>query len=191
MIKNKDSLYQEYPHGVVYCYSQYQDIFHSFSNDVHFFYGMPSIEDVDSFIEKFDNNFFILVLDDLMQEVYNSKLVADIASRIAHHSKISLLFLTQNIFSKGSKSRDISLNTHFFILCRTRRDIRQIAALGGQLFNNQTAFQKIYLDAVENPIQSELPPFLFVDCHPRGNKLFSLMSNLFPLNEVKVLYKID
>ncbi len=193
MIKHRNELFQERPSGVVYCYSQYQELFNEIQGeeDIIFFYGMPTSQDLDHFIDRFKNNFFLLILDDLMDQASNSKIIGDIATRLGHHGNLSLIYIVQNVFSKGSKSRDISLNSHFFIMCRTRRDIRQIAALGGQLFNNQREFTKIYQDAVENPISDKFPPFLLVNCHPRGEKAFSLISNLFPLKDVKVVYKLD
>ncbi len=193
IIKNRKELFEQPPSGVIYCYSQFQELFNDIQQDseITFFYGLPSAEDVEGFIQKFKNNFFLLILDDLMDMVTNSKIVADIASRLGHHSKIGLLYISQNVFSQGSKARDISLNSHFFILLRTRRDIKQISILGGQLFQNSSEFTNVYLDAVENPISERLPPFLLVNCHPRGDRNYSLISNLFPLSDVKVVYRLD
>ena len=159
----------------------------------YFYHGLPSEDDINKFIKRFDGEYFTLVLDDLMSEVANSNLVEKLTVHIVHHNKVNLIYLAQNLFYKGKHSRSQSLNFHYFFLLKSRRDVRQVSTLGSQMFPGKTKeFRAIYEDCIENPLTTYAPPHLFVDVHARGVQEFQLQSNLFPLNKdtPRVVYRL-
>ena len=52
----------------------------------------------------------------------------------SHHRNISVLFLMQNIFQKGTHARTISTNTQYMVLFKNARDQTQIRTLALQIF---------------------------------------------------------
>lgn len=92
----------------------------------------------------------ILVIDDLMQEQASEPLLAQLFTRGSHHLSMTVIFIVQNIFMKGSEMRTISLNAKYIILMKNPRDKSQVYALGRQLFpENLTYFRDSYLDATK------------------------------------------
>jgi hypothetical protein len=52
----------------------------------------------------------LIILDDLLTEVYSEK-VCLLFTQGCHHRNISVILITQNLFQQGRYCRDISLNT--------------------------------------------------------------------------------
>ena len=69
----------------------------------------------------------LLILDDLMQEVSNSKDLLDLFCQYSHHMGISVVYLTQNLFQQGRFSCTIALNTHVLVLLKSMRNASQIS----------------------------------------------------------------
>jgi len=66
----------------------------------------------------------LIVLDDLMYRVVQN------VDMECHHRRLSVVFITQNIFPRGTKSRTIALNTTYLVMMNNIR----VATLGRQLF---------------------------------------------------------
>ena len=194
ILKYRQELFSQPVKGVVYCYSEYQEIFnHPPGGDVHFHYGIPSPEELEQYIKGFGGEHFLLVTDDLMTEMAKSSMAQDICTKMSHHRNFSCLNILQNIFVQGKTARNQALNSQFFLLTRTCRDVKQIAILGSQLFPGKTKqFAEIYQDAVDNPLNDKIAPHLLVACHPfKTRRGCQLMANIFPPDGVRVLYRID
>lgn len=94
----------------------------------------------------------IIVIDDLMNELGDSKPLANLFTKGSHHMNISIIFILQNIFHQGKMMRNISLNTHYFFLMKNSRDKSQIISLARQLFpNNMKHLLEAYEDATSKP----------------------------------------
>ena len=70
-----------------------------------------------------------------MHEVVDDKNVLNLFTVGSHYRNISVIFLTQNVYEKGKYARSISLNSHYFILFKNRRDQAQITHLARQIFS--------------------------------------------------------
>lgn len=87
----------------------------------------------------------VIVIDDLFNELGNSSQLASLFTKQSHHLNISIIFITQNIFPKGSQMRNVTLNTHYFILMKNTRDKSQIMRLAGQISpENRKMFLSFY-----------------------------------------------
>ena len=196
ILKQRNEFYSEKSECVVVCYREWQKLYDGLKEDpeIDFFYGLPSEDDINKFIQRCgENEYLTLVLDDLMSEVSNSDIVEKLTVHIVHHRKVNLIYLAQNLFYKGKHSRSQSLNFHYFILLNSRRDVRQVVNLGSQMFPGRAKqFREIYEDCMNNPLSTYAPPHLFVNVHPRGLREFQLQSNLFPLNDdtPRVVYRL-
>ena len=55
----------------------------------------------------------LLILDDGMRSAYDSNCIADLFTKFAHHRKIFIINVTQNLMPKSKHSRMINLNCHY------------------------------------------------------------------------------
>ena len=112
----------------------------------------------------------------------NDPYIANLFSRESHHRNLSVILMLQNLFHQGKYGRDISLNTHYFILFKNMRDINQIKVLGNQL-GIRTKLENAYSDATQ-----ELFSYILLDLSPSSNSNYMLRSHIFP-EEYTVVYK--
>lgn len=121
-------------------------------------------------------DYVVLVLDDVMQEAFASVEIMSLFTINCHHRNMSVIFMTQNIFPPGKCARTISLNCHYIILFKTKRDKLQVQTLGKQIFPGETKyFMSSYRDATIEPFG-----YLLCDLHPRSDKEFQLRTHIFP-----------
>ena len=73
-----------------------------------------------------------------MNQCNESEQVMNLFTVGSHHKNTSVFFLTQNIFSKGKFTRDISLNSNYLIIFKNPRDQLQFQILARQMFPNNT-----------------------------------------------------
>ncbi len=195
ILRYRQHIFSQPVNGVIYCYSEMQEAFNNPpGGPVKFHYGLPSREELDAYIENFGGQFFILIVDDMMSELSESTVFQDCSTKLSHHKNFSFISISQNIFNQGKSARTQSLNSHFYLLTRTCRDLKQISTLGGQLFpGSGSKFLEIYRDAVDNPHSRGHTPALLVNCHPLStNRDSQLMANVFaPLEGGSmVLYRL-
>lgn len=105
IIENKDYLFSQKIVKVLYAYTQWQDIYHKFEKElsVDFHEGIPTNEYLSTFSNK--NEHSLIILDDLMNECMKSTQVETIFTRLSHHHKINVIFISQNLFCQGKNSR--------------------------------------------------------------------------------------
>ena len=154
---------------------------------------MPDAEELEQYITSFNGNHFILVYDDVMSQVVASNLAEDVATKLSHHRNFTSINISQNIFAQGKSARVQSLNSQFYILTRTCRDLKQIGVLGSQLFpGKSTDFNmKVFCDAVDHPLTMETAPHLLINCHQtETDRQCQLLANIFPPHDKMVLYQI-
>jgi hypothetical protein len=99
--------------------------------NITFVKGLPDLENLEN---------SVIILDNLMSQVVDDKNILNLFTVGSHHRKNSLIFLTQNIYENGKYARTISLNIHYFILFKNRRDQEQIMHLGRQIYPGETKF---------------------------------------------------
>ncbi|GFW54277.1 uncharacterized protein TNCV_1560551 [Trichonephila clavipes] len=108
----------------------------------------------------------LIVIDDLMGELGNDPQLTKLFVKFSHHKNLSLIFVVQNIFQKGKEIREISLNAHYLVLFKNRRDQSQITHLGHQLYpRKEKFFQECYADATSKPYG-----YLLIDLKPETDE---------------------
>ena len=100
---------------VLWAYGQWQSMYET-EKEITYHEGLPD----KSLLLKMKPT--ICVIDDLMTEVASSREMTNMFTRLSHHLGISVIFIAQNIFYKGSEMRTINLNAHYLILFRNPRD---------------------------------------------------------------------
>lgn len=113
-------------------------------NEITYMEGIPNEDDIESFN--------VIVLDDLITEINNSKFIVDLFTKISHHRNISVFILSQNIFYRSPIYRDISLNAHYIIIFKSPRDSTQINVLARQICgSNWKFFISAFDQATDHP----------------------------------------
>ena len=166
-------------HSIVWCYGEYQNFYEELrqQHNVQFHEGLPSMSSFDG------KHPTLLIIDDLMQEAGDS--VANLFTKGSHHRNISVIFITQNLFHQGKKSRDISLNAHYLVCFKNPRDKTQIHHLARQLFPEKPKFvQEAFTDATLIP-----HGYLLIDLKQSTPDNVRLRSLLFPDDSATVVYQ--
>lgn len=167
------------PERIIFCYAEWQDLYDEMEN-VEFYKGLD--ESLVSSENLQGKNTF-LIMDDISDSV-DEKFIAALYSRFSHHRAISVAFLINNLFFRGLKNmRDVSLNTHYFLLQRSFRDQSAVAAMARQMFSQSyKRMVQAYADICTKPYG-----YLLVDCRPSADDSIRLRTNIFP-GEVTVCY---
>lgn len=114
---------------------------------------------------------FLLVFDDVCENISNSKEFQDLATS-GRHRNLHVFFIKHNLFHQSKFSRTIDLNTTHIILFKSPRDQDQIRYLGRQLGNRKLLIES-YKDATKKPYGH-----LLIDLDPRCNEFLRYSSNV-------------
>ncbi|GFU28698.1 uncharacterized protein TNCV_468841 [Trichonephila clavipes] len=155
LIENK--MIKPFPKNIIWCYGVYQALYEEMPN-ISFHEGIPSN------LHQYSDA--LIVIDDLMGELENNPQLTKLFVKFSHHRNLSIIFVVQNIFHKGKEIREISLNAHYLVLFKNRRDQSQITHLGRQLYPRKVKFfQECYADATSKPCG-----YLLIDLKPETDE---------------------
>lgn len=127
VIRNK--LVHPFPKNLYYMYNIEQDFMKTWNN---------TEEQPITFIKGLDFNQMdtkepsLLVIDDLI--LSTDKSVAETFILGSHHRRISVFFITQNLFPKCPIFRTMSANSHYYIIFHSQRHFRQVHTLARQIY---------------------------------------------------------
>ena len=171
LIKHSKGMFNTSFKKIYYFYGVWQKDFDNILEDVEFIEGLPTQTFIDDMTSDSHN---LLILDDLQHTALNSNLIADIFTKYSHHKNLTTILILQNLFHQGKYARDISLNTHYFVLFKNQRDINQISILGNQL-GIRKHLKQSYIEATKNSYS-----YLLLDLAPGSNSDYMTRSNIFP-----------
>lgn len=120
------------PQRILWFYAQWQPLYESMKGYVEFHRGIPDWINQPNLLDQRANN--VMVFDDLMESVADSKTVSHLFTEGSHHRNLSVVLFLQNVFPNGRQSRNISLNAQYIVLFRNPRDLRQVSYLSQQLY---------------------------------------------------------
>jgi hypothetical protein len=174
-----EELFDPVPTKIIYCYGEYQKEFEELSPNVEMIEGFP--DDIGGLTKDHRNS--LIVLDDLMSQCSSDQRAVDLFTRGSHHMRVSVLYLTQNLFPPGRLSRTISLNSHYMLIFRNPRDSLGVSTLARQMFPGCTDYLlEAYGDATNKPYG-----YLLIDCHQLTPDCMRLRTNILP-GERQVAY---
>lgn len=157
------------PDKIVWFYGIYQPLYDEISN-VMFVEGFPN-----NYTEYLGTN-TLFILDDLMCELGSNHTLTNLFARGSHHQNLSVIFITQNFFHKGTEMKDVRLNADYIFLFKNRRDLSQISNLGRQLYPGLSHFfQEVYKDATRNPFS-----YLLIDLRNETPEEYRLRTRILP-----------
>lgn len=175
LIEHRREMFKIPPVKVKYIYKIQQPLFEDLKAlGVEFHCSLPCREELEEWTESGDS--LLLILDDVMQEACASPDILSLFTVISHHRNVTTCFLMQNIFPRGLHARSISLNAHYIVIFKTKRDRLQVQTLGRQIF---PGLAKYFAEAYEDAT-NENYNYLFCDLHPATDKRFELRTRIFP-----------
>lgn len=126
-----------------------------------------------------------MVLDDLMDEGSNDKRILDLFTKDSHHRKITVIYMTQDMFPIGKFSRTISRNAHYIIAFKNPRDQLGVRILTQQAFPREFKdMLNVYREATERP-----HGYLMFDLHPSSSDHERLKTNLLQDEGYTTVYR--
>jgi hypothetical protein len=169
VIMEKKEIYK-----VMWCYRKWQKLYNEpIENqllNMYYVDGPPSLSELTAF------NPDIIIMDDLMLEIGDNKLLADLFTKKSHHEEITVIHVIQNMFPKGKIMRNVYENCQYQVFMRNRRDLMQIKMISSRLFpGNSKYFVEAYRDSTSKPYG-----YLVADFKNDSDEKYSLRTRIFP-----------
>ena len=178
---------QPSPQVVVWFYSvvqpAYEEMLTTCPCKIVFHQGLPE-GDLGIYFDKLGPGRKFIVLDDLMQSVVNDGRVTKLFTQGSHHKDLSVLYITQNIFSQGKESRNIALNAHYLILFKNPRDKMQIMHLSRQMYPRKT---QILLESYEDSTRRPFG-YLMICLRADVDEMYRLSTNVMSSEGPRTFY---
>ena len=169
------------PNKIIWIYGEWQPLYDKLSmirNQIEFIHGVPP-----NFYENLNPNFKnLVILDDQMSKSTGDKTISKIFTEGSHHKNTSVIYIVQNLFSKGAEHRTISLNSQYIVVFKNPRDKSQIQSIARQMFPNRVSlFVDVFNDATNQPYG-----YLIIDLRPDTPEDYRLRTHIFPGEEPTV-----
>jgi hypothetical protein len=117
----------------------------------------------------------LYIIDDLMHDCYN-KGVSELFTRGSHHSNISVILITQNVFYQSPQSRNISLNAKYITVFKNPRDRSQFRYLASQVYpENSGELLRVYKEVTSKPFT-----YLVLDLSQETDDRLRFRTDIFP-----------
>lgn len=71
----------------------------------------------------------LYIIDDLMMDVINSKLVCDLVTRGSHHDNLSIIIVYHNLLPQGKYARTIGMNAQYLVAFYNYKTAKQFNTL--------------------------------------------------------------
>ena len=187
LLKEANTMFTTSVQEIHYCYAVYQDLYTELQQcegksveKVTFHEGMPSIEDCREW--AYMKHHIVIVLDDLMTDLTKHPEMVKFATVDCHHKNITMVLLLHNIFPPGL--RTVSLNIHYVVLFKNKRDTLQVETLGRRVMKNRVKyFFACFQQAVKKPFG-----YLLVDMHPHSDETYQLRTAILSYERPTVIY---
>ena len=139
--------------------------------------GLPDINELQL---TFNNEPALLIVDDLMNDVLNSKKMVEIATIHAHNFNLSVVFVLQNFYAGGKFSTTLQRNSQYKVLFYNSADLVELRHLSSQM-SNSPKFLPLCFDYLMDHFPESKSFYLLIDAHNRSAiKKFWCRSHIFP-----------
>lgn len=207
LIVNRRHIFDEQIEKVLYCASYITSLPEALKNEkiVEFHQGTPTEQVFESY-ENTDGRLghTLIVCDDLLESVFQSDTVSKLFSQVSYKSlkidekqalnvgflqgrnrNLSIVILSQVLFSKAKHSRAVNLNCSHLALFRNCRDSSAFNYLARQIAPNNWR----NLSAIFSEHCSEAYTYLWFDFQQSTAEILRLRSNVF--DEASILFATD
>lgn len=170
IVKRKNTSIYPPPQQIVYFAKTKKSVPESIVNEVEFCMGCPTNDD----FENASNLPKLIIIDDMQNQSFSSNDVIEGFQR-SRHNNVSIIILSQNLFPRALRSRDISLNCSYIILLFNPRDSSSVIPLSRQIDPRNPSFMsKVFFTHVDSAFK-----YLVVDLNNVCHSSLRFRSSLF------------
>ena len=129
----------------------------------------------------------LLIMDDLMSEIFRDPQMADLFTRLSRHNSVSLVFTTQNYFDSGH-SKTIVRQCNVQIIFENPMDKVLTRSIGNTIVPKQPDFLNNCFDSLRHFFPQEKFPYILIDGNSNKNMNgIMFRSRIFPdqANDIK------
>ena len=164
-LKNPGNVFRNKYTKIYYYYgSTHQDVFNQPSlKHIHFSNDLKALEKLVCIKHKSPG--ILLILDDLMDVVGNSKIIEQLYAKGSHHFNIDVINIVQNIFYKANNFVTLKENTQYMFIKRIINESK-VPLLASQIGLNPAELKAAYMESVNNRNRYE---GLLIDNHIDSN----------------------
>lgn len=181
LIKNRDDLFKQKTTKVIYCYGIWDKNFESVS-DVEFIKGIPSdIENINPEFSFDQSSHVLLILDDLVHDIVNNFDVQNLFTRGSHHSNVSVVFTSQNMYYQGRCGKTIRNNVMYWVVFNKSCDLLQLSTLGSRY-----GIKPALMYAIDDN-QYTMYAYILIDLCPTNVSKIKVLTGIFP-HELRIGY---
>ncbi len=177
----KYDMFTPRPQRIIWCYSKDQPLYKKLQVDhpnLELVQGTPS--DLMSTLDPEVRN--LVILDDQMSKVGSDKELGEFFTEGSHHLNLSIIYIVQNLFDKGTQHRKVSLNTQYFVIFKNPRDSGQIRSMASQMYGKNSKFLVEVFDAATK----EPYNYLVIDMRQDTPDAIRVRTHIFPFEKVLV-----
>lgn len=178
LLKHKSTLTPTPPKRVVFVYKEWQPLYDKMKKEKlvdEFICGMPNDEDIKKIMNKHKDVGSIMVFDDLMSDI--GKTMSNCFTVYSHHLNCTVVLLIQSLFLESKSYKTCSLNAHYIVLMKNKRDGASVSYLARQISPYNTRYiTEAYLHATQTPYS-----YLLFDLRQETNDKIRIRSNIFSL----------
>lgn len=178
LLSKKENLFKPHsPRAVVLFYKQWQPLYEDMRKKglIHeFIQGLPEENQIKQVFSKYKKyGGCIAIFDDLMGEI--DERITNCFTIYSHHLKATVILLVQSLFLESKLYRTCSLNAHYIVLMKNKRDAVSVSFLARQISPYHGKYIiKSYMRATRTPYS-----YLLFDLRQETNDILRLRSNIF------------
>jgi GTPase SAR1 family protein len=178
LLKHKSTFTPIPPKRVIFVYKEWQPLYDKMKKEKmvdEFICGMPDDDEIKKVMEKYKDIGSIMVFDDLMSDI--GKTMTNCFTVYSHHLNCTVVLLIQSLFLESKSYKTCSLNAHYIVLMKNKRDGASVSYLARQISPYNTRYiTEAYLHATQRPYS-----YLLFDLRQETNDKIRLRSNIFSL----------
>ena len=154
---------------------------------------------LEKMVTKYKKEGVLLIVDDGLSQL--EKYLPTVFEELTHRANTTILFVSQVMFLNSSLWRRLSLNTHYMIAFRNKRNSLQIRALASQFSQCNPRFvSNSFIDATKPKPTIKLDEndensafgygYIILNFNPMSPEILSLVTNILPTDKDPVaVYK--
>ena len=127
----------------------------------------------------------IVIMDDLMSEMRNNKVIAELFTKCSHHKSLSVCILWQSVFPQGKLTREISTNADYQVIFNNEREGNQLRFLCHQMEGGKLKAKEVY-SKMQKYFHENIAnwPSIFINFKPSDQRKIKYLIN-FPFESNK------
>ncbi len=194
LVKFRNSIYNEkfdrilyaFPEATLHLHQPFIDELKKACNFIEILEGLPDIDALSLSTERTTHK--LLIMDDLMTQVFSSQGILDLVTSTSHHCNISVVIITQSIFLPAKHRLTLIRNCSEKVIFHNKLDHNPLATLSRHIAPGKPTLLKECFDFIyRNTSKSDLK-YVVLDASPLSELPYNacIRTFIFPAADGKV-----